>query len=192
MLVTIGHGTLEEHEFLRLLADASVQELVDVRSHPGSRRAPHFGREALAEWVPAAGIGYRWEPVLGGWRHPAEPSRNLALRHPSFRAYADHMTDPEFRDALARLTEDGSERGVAVMCAESVWWRCHRRLIADAAVLLHGSDVRHLFHDGRLAEHRPSPEARVVEIDGRPTVVYDVGADVPLFDGPGRPDESAD
>lgn len=181
MLVTIGHGTLEIPDFLKLLGDASVDALVDVRSYPGSRRVPQFGREAMQTWLPEAGVDYRWEPALGGRRRAVEPSPNVALRHPSFRAYADHMATPEFRDALAALAGDAEDRTVAVMCAESVWWRCHRRLIADAAVLLHDADVRHLFHDGRLQPHRPSPEARVVTRDGDATVVYDVGGDRPLF-----------
>lgn len=181
MLVTIGHGTLEVPDFLKLLSDASVGELVDVRSYPGSRRVPQFGREAMRSWVPEAGVDYRWAPALGGRRRLAEPSPNVALRHPSFRAYADHMATPEFRDALADLVGDARGRAVAVMCAESVWWRCHRRLIADAAVLLHDADARHLFHDGRLQPHRPSPEARVTQRDGEAVVVYDVGGDRPLF-----------
>ncbi|MBS1860682.1 MAG: DUF488 domain-containing protein [Actinobacteria bacterium] len=193
MLVTVGHGTLAASEFLALLGDASVAELVDVRSHPGSRRVPHFSREAMRVWVPAGGIADRWEPALGGRRRPHGPSRNVALRNESFRAYADHMASQEFRDALAALTADAREQTVAIMCAESVWWRCHRRLIADAAVLLHGTDVRDLFHDGRLVAHEPAREARVTKVDGEELVVYDVGVDHPLFDsgapggGEGRP-----
>ena len=181
MLITVGHGTLDADEFLRLLEGASVDELVDVRTHPGSRRVPHFGREAMEAWLPAGGIPYRWAPALGGRRRPARHSANVALRNPSFRAYADHMASPEFRDALAVLVCDAEARNVAVMCAESVWWRCHRRLIADAAVLLHGADVRDLFHDGRLPPHQPSPEARVDVGDDGPILVYDLGAERPLF-----------
>lgn len=182
MLVTVGHGTLDAGEFLRLIARARIAELVDVRSHPGSRRVPHFGRASMEEWVPAGGVRYRWQPALGGRRRRRGPSRNVALRHPSFQAYADHMATDEFRDALAALAADAEGRTVAVMCSESVWWRCHRRLIADAAVLIHDSDVRHLFHDGRLVPHRASPEARVAaESDGTQILVYDVGGDRPLF-----------
>lgn len=177
MLVTVGHGTLAADELLALLASASVTRLVDVRSHPGSRHVPHFGREAMAQWVPAGGIDYRWEPALGGRRRLAGQSDNVALRNASFRAYADHMASAEFADALAVLADAAVEPVVAVMCAESVWWRCHRRLIADAAVLLHGADVRDLFHDGRLAEHEPSAQARVAKLDDRAVLVYDRGAD---------------
>ena len=175
MLVTAGHGTLAADAFLALLAGASVAELVDVRTYPGSRRVPHFGRERMGGWVPAGGTRYRWEPALGGRRRSTGPSPNVALRNASFRAYADHMATAGFRDALTAVVGSAEAGAVAVMCSESVWWRCHRRLIADAAALLHGADVRHLFHDGRLEPHRPAPEARVVRGDGDPVVVYDVG-----------------
>jgi uncharacterized protein (DUF488 family) len=99
------------------------------------------------------------------------------LRHPALRAYADHMGTPDFRSALEQLVELARSREVAVMCSEGVWWRCHRRLIADALVLLHGGHVTHLFHDGRTALHQPAPEARVV--DGR--LVYDLGSTAPLL-----------
>src|SRR5579875_1864839 len=161
------------------------------RSWWTSGRIPGVGRSRTSG-------GRRWRsgcrpPACGiaGRRRSTGRSPNVALRHPSFRSYADHMAASAFREALTRVADDASERVVAVMCAESVWWRCHRRLIADAAVLLHGVDVRHLFHDGRLTEHRPSPEARIVDLDGRPTLVYDVGADVPLFDGPDAPAANA-
>jgi uncharacterized protein (DUF488 family) len=184
VLVTVGHGTLDAEALLALLDGASVAELVDVRSYPGSRRVPHVAREAMREWLPAGGVDYRWEPALGGRRRSGGPSTNVGLRNPSFRAYADHMATEEFRDALAALVAGARERRVAVMCAESVWWRCHRRLIADAAVLLHACEVRHLFHDGRLEAHRPSPEARVAHRgDGTAIVVYDVGVDRPLSAG---------
>lgn len=99
-LVTVGHGTLAADEFGRLLRDAGVERVVDVRSHPGSRRHPHFGRDTMAEWLPEAGLSYRWEPRMGGRRRPRPDSGNVALRHESFRGYADHMASPEFRDAL--------------------------------------------------------------------------------------------
>jgi uncharacterized protein (DUF488 family) len=175
MLLTVGHGTLGADAFLRLLTGASVAELVDVRSYPGSRRVPHFGREAMQVWVPAGGVRYRWAPALGGRRRLRGQSPNVGLRNPSFRAYADHMATREFRHALAGLAGGAEDHLVAVMCSESVWWRCHRRLIADAAVLLHGSDVRHLFHDGHVTSHQPSPEARVAHIDDAAIVVYDGG-----------------
>ena len=168
-LRTVGHGTLTADELAGLVRDAGIETIVDVRSFPASRRHPQFRREAMERWLPDAGVAYRWEPRLGGRRRPAPESPHGALRVAAFRGYADHMETAEFRDALDDLLAEAAARPTAVMCAESVWWRCHRRLLADAAVLLRGASVEHLFHDGRLAAHRPTPEARV---DGR-RLVYD-------------------
>ena len=159
-LLTVGHGTAGRDELARLLRAAGVELVVDVRSAPGSRRFPQFRRAELAEWLPAAGIGYRWEPGLGGFRKPAPGSPNVGLRHPSFRAYADYMATEPFRQALARVIGEASHQVAAIMCAETLWWRCHRRLIADAATILSGTEVRHLGHDGRLSAHQLTPGAR--------------------------------
>ncbi|MGH9108322.1 MAG: DUF488 family protein [Acidimicrobiales bacterium] len=169
-LVTVGHGTMSEEELADLLCTAGVALVVDVRSAPGSRRHPQFGQAQLAGWLPAAGIGYRWEGRLGGFRRTRPDSANVALRHPSFRGYADYMATPEFHDALAAVLQEARQGCTAVMCAETLWWRCHRRLIADAAVLAFGSRVRHLGHDGRLADHRLTDGARLAA----GIVVYDV------------------
>src|SRR5438874_2457089 len=158
--VTVGHGPLPEDEFVEVLRGAGIESLVDVRTAPGSRRHPHFRREAMEQWVPAAGIAYRWEPALGGLRKPRPDSPNVALRHPGFRAYADHMAEPVFAIALDTVLAAAEAHTTAVMCAESLWWRCHRRLIADFATVLRGADVHHLFHDGRLAEHAVTEGAR--------------------------------
>ena len=172
---TVGHGTLAADDFAALLTAAGVGSVVDVRRYPGSRRHPQFGRPAMEAWLPDHGLGYRWLPALGGRRTPAPDSPNTALRNDQFRGYADHMASEEFATGVEELL--GVAAGapvagsVAVMCAEAVWWRCHRRLLADHLVAVRGVAVRHLFHDGRLADHRPSPEARVV--DDR--LVYDVG-----------------
>jgi len=168
-LHTVGHGTLAAEDLTRLITGAEIEALVDVRSFPASRRHPQFRREAMQEWLPDAGVEYRWEPRLGGRRRPAPDSPHRALRVAAFRGYADHMETPEFGDALDMLLTEATARPTVVMCAESLWWRCHRRLIADAVVLVHESPVEHLFHDGRLQPHRPTPEARV---DGR-RLVYD-------------------
>ena len=168
---TVGHGTLPAEDFATLLAGAGIEVVVDVRSFPASRRHPHFAREAMEQWLPDAEVAYRWEPRLGGRRRPRADSPHGALRVPAFRGYADHMETPEFRDAIGDLLDEARVRRATVMCAESVWWRCHRRLVADAVVLLRGAAVEHLFHDGRLDSHRPTPEARV---DGL-RVVYDGG-----------------
>ncbi len=164
---TVGHGTLSEQELAGLLRGVEVAHLVDIRTYPGSRRNPQHGREAMQGWLPAAGIDYSWEPRLGGRRRAANDSPNVGLRHDAFRAYADHMATAQFHAALDALVELAGRTTVAVMCAESVWWRCHRRLLADALVLLRRVPVEHLFHDGRLDPHRPTPEARVVGDDLR-------------------------
>ena len=169
---TVGHGTLPAGEFAALVRAAGVELVADVRRFPGSRRFPHFGREAMAEWLPEAGVGYRWLPELGGRRGSTPGSANVGLRNPQFRAYADHMATAEFREAVAGLLGIAAGARLAVTCSESVWWRCHRRLVADHLVLVEGAGVRHLFHDGRLAPHPPAPEARR---DGA-HLVYDAGS----------------
>lgn len=141
-----------------------------MRAHPGSRRSPHLALDELARLLPGSGVDYRWEPRLGGRRRPDPASRNVAWHDPSFRAYADHMSAPTFRAARTELVAEARTYRTAVMCAEAVWWRCHRRLIADAVELLDQMPVLHLFHHGQTEPHRVMEGARVV--DG--AVVYDV------------------
>jgi uncharacterized protein (DUF488 family) len=168
---TIGHGTLAADAFASLVTGAGIEVIVDIRSYPGSRRHPQFGREAMAQWLPEAGVTYEWEVRLGGRRRPVDGSPHVALRNDGFRGYADHMETDEFAAGLGHVLDLARHRPVAMMCAESLWWRCHRRLTSDALTLLRGATVVHLLHDGRATEHRPSPEAR---IDGD-RLVYDVG-----------------
>ncbi|MGE5293015.1 MAG: DUF488 family protein, partial [Micromonosporaceae bacterium] len=175
-LLTVGHGTATRDEFAALLLTAGAQLVVDVRSAPGSRRFPQYRRAELAEWLPAAGIGYRWEPDLGGFRRPTPVSPNVSLRHPSFRAYADYMATEPFRQAMARLLGDVSGQVTAIMCAEALWWRCHRRLIADAATILCGAAVLHLGHDGRLSAHHLTEGVRH---GPGGTLLYDLPGDPP-------------
>ena len=161
-LVTLGHGTADSDELAALLRIASIESVVDVRTVPKSRRHPHAAREAMEIWIPQkAGATYRWEPRLGGFRKPRPESPNVALRHPSFRGYADYMETETFATALNELLDDATDR-TAVMCSETLWWRCHRRLIADAATLLHGFTVKHLMHDGKLQPHVPTAGVRVL------------------------------
>ena len=162
VLLTVGHGRLEEAALGPLLRDASVELLVDVRRFPGSRANPAVSRDALARWLPEAGVDYRWEERLGGRRsRPRGDDEDPWWQVEAFRAYAAHTRTDEFGAAMGVLLEEMSARRAAVMCSESVWWRCHRRIIADVAVVGHGLEVRHLMHDGRLTEHRPADGARV-------------------------------
>lgn len=157
-VLTVGHGTLPASEFVSLIDAAGVTGVVDIRSYPGSRHNPQYRREEMEAWLPDAGISYLWLKDLGGRRKLVPGSRHAGLEHAAFRAYADHMETESYRAAVdALLAQPGLP---AVMCSESVWWRCHRRLLADYLVLIRGIEVAHLMHDGRMTVHAPSPEAR--------------------------------
>lgn len=171
-LLTLGHGTASEAELARLIRGAAIESLVDVRTVPKSRRHPQFWREEMERWVPErSGSAYRWAPALGGFRKVNRNSLNVALRHSSFRSYADYMETDAFVLALHELLVQTATSQVAIMCSETVWWRCHRRLISDAALLVHGVPVQHLMHDGKLRPHIPTPGVRTTE-EGR--LRYDV------------------
>lgn len=165
---TVGHSTLSWDDFLAILQRGAIEVLCDIRSAPGSRKFPHFSGRAMEGMLADAGIAYRWLPELGGRRKHGlgERSPNKALRSASFRNYADYMQSAEFRTALAGLVALASERRVAIMCAESVFFNCHRRLVADALVA-QGVRVLHLQQHGKPLEHQLPPEARVA--DGRVT-----------------------
>jgi uncharacterized protein (DUF488 family) len=156
------------------LRGAEVRLLVDVRRFPGSRRNPHVARDELERWLPEAAVSYRWEQRLGGRRRvpSEEKGADPWWRVEAFAAYAAYTRTQEFADGMADLLADvGAMPGrVVVMCSESLWWRCHRRLVSDVAVLLHGLSVSHLGHDGKLTPHVPAAGARVAE-DG---LRYDV------------------
>jgi uncharacterized protein (DUF488 family) len=126
----------------------------------------------MVEWLAEAGTAHHWEPRLGGRRSVVEGSVHSALRNGAFRAYADHMETDEFRAGLDAVLDLATTRTTAVMCSESVWWRCHRRMISDYAELVSGVEVQHLFHDGRLQRHPPMPDARLDPARG---LVYDGG-----------------
>ncbi len=159
-IVTLGHGTLAADQFTALVRGAGVAEIVDVRSFPGSRHNPQYGREEMAGWLPRAGLGYLWLRDLGGRRQPRADSPHTSLRHPAFRAYADHMETAEFVAGVDTLL--GRGEGRTVMCSEALWWRCHRRLLADYLTLVAGVDVVHLLHDGRLTPHHPTDGVRLL------------------------------
>jgi uncharacterized protein (DUF488 family) len=170
---TIGHSTRRPDELLAVLGAYDIELIADVRRFPGSRRLPHFAAPALEAALAQHGIAYRWLPALGGRRRPDTESANLAWRHPAFRAYADHTATEEFADGLFELLMLAHGLRTAVMCAEVLWWRCHRRLIADVLASL-GVPVLHI-RDERVAEpHRLAAPARLV--DGRLSYEVDPGA----------------
>jgi Protein of unknown function, DUF488 len=172
MLLTFGHGTASAEQMTELLRGAGVSALVDVRTAPGSRRHPHVARAELERWLPEAGISYRWDKRLGGFRRPGPDSPDVAWREDMFRGYAEHMRTAGFSAAVDEVLAGARTETTAVMCAESLWWRCHRRLLADYVCAVRGVAVRHLLHDGRLEDHRLSPGLRLRD-DG--LLVYDAG-----------------
>ncbi|MGW0333666.1 DUF488 domain-containing protein [Streptomyces sp. NPDC003011] len=169
-LVTFGHSTAGRAALTELLRGAGVAAVVDVRTAPGSRRDPDLLRQRLALWLPEEGIAYRWEQRLGGFRKPESDSPDTVWRNASFRGYAAHTRTQEFVTAMDDLVQRAAAERTAVMCSEAVWWRCHRRLIADFAVLARGVPVDHLMHDGRLTAHSPTSGVRL-RADG--LLIYD-------------------
>ncbi len=169
-VLTFGHGTATQDEIVRLLGAAGVTGVVDVRSAPGSRRHPHVARTELERWLPEQGIAYRWDRCLGGFRKLPPDSPDSAWNNDAFRAYAAHMRTADFLSAVDELIEQARIQVTAIMCGETVWWRCHRRMIADFLQLARGIDVRHLMHDGSPAENRPISGVRLRD-DG--LLVYD-------------------
>ena len=169
-IYTVGHGARDIDAFIALLEGAGIRRLADVRTAPGSRKHPQFGRDALDASLEEHGIAYEWHGrELGGFRRAGPDTRHTALRSAGFRGYADHMESEAFRAALASLIESSAETPTAVMCAESLWWRCHRRMLADA-LTANGCEVLHIMERGKLAPHRLSPAAR---LEGA-TLIYDV------------------
>jgi len=150
-IFTIGHSTRPIEDFLALLARSNIERLVDIRAFPGSRRHPHFGREALARALPAAGIEYLHRPSLGGRRRLPPHAPPSAWRNDSFRAYAEYMRTPEFHAALEELIELGATKRTVIMCSEAVPWRCHRTLVSDA-LTARGVRVEHILDSG-VSEH---------------------------------------
>lgn len=150
---TIGHSTLDQDAFIVALQGNGIKRLVDIRSYPGSRRVPHFGKEAMAHWLPEAGIAYTHLVGLGGRKHTcADCSPNHWWTHPAFRSYADYALTAPFRDAFQGLLRLAEERPCAIMCSEVQWWKCHRRIVTDY-LLAAGVDVRHIMGGStKLAE----------------------------------------
>ena len=157
---TIGHSTRSLDDLIELLLENEVELLADVRTAPGSRRLPHFGRASLESELPRHGIAYIHLPALGGLRKPRPDSVNTGWRNASFRGYADYMQTAEFEVGLAELTRMAAERRIAIMCAEAVPWRCHRSLIADV-LAAREVEVLHISGQGRSQPHAMTSFARV-------------------------------
>ena len=163
MIHTIGHSTRQWPELVSALRAHRIRTLADIRSFPMSRRLPHFNRETLARELPALGIQYQWLRELGGRRkRQAAESPNVALRNDSFRNYADYMLTSEFKNGVERLLEIAALGRVAIMCAERVYFRCHRMLVSDY-LTLHGHEVLHIDDEKPARAHTPMAEARLVD-----------------------------
>jgi uncharacterized protein (DUF488 family) len=156
---TVGHSNVPFEALLDALRSADIRLLLDVRMFPQSRRHPHFNRDRLAQSLADAGIEYQHMPSLGGRRKPDEESVNMGLRDEGFRGFADFMQTPEFDKALQKVIEAGKDTRTAIMCAESVPWRCHRSLISDA-LLARSISVTHII-GGQQREHMLTAAARV-------------------------------
>ena len=183
MLLTFGHGTATAERMTELLRDAGVAVLVDVRTAPGSRRHPHVARAELERWLPEAGISYRWDKRLGGFRKAVPDSPDTAWREDMFRGYAAHMRTEEFQAAMDEVLVQAGVDSTAVMCAESLWWRCHRRLIADFAVATSGVAERREHIIDPYTGQPPAGLAsitvvgtRLAETDAYATAAFAMGA----------------
>ena len=170
---TIGHSTRKIDIFISLLEENGIKLLADVRQFPGSKRYPQFNKDTLADWLGKAEIRYQHFPELGGRRKPRPDSRNTGWRNASFRGYADYMETEEFRKAIARLVDLATGRvrpsgglvnevgPTAIMCAEALWWRCHRALISDF-LKVRGFEVIHIVDHSKTEPHPFTSAARVV------------------------------
>jgi uncharacterized protein (DUF488 family) len=162
-LYTIGHSTRTIDELIAALQAQEIRTLVDIRAFPMSRRLPHFNRESLEKTLAAAGIEYRWLPALGGHRKKIrDDSPNLALRSASFRNYADYMLTAEFQRGADELLEMANRSRTAYLCAERVYFQCHRMLVSDWLVA-HGHEVFHIDATGPVKAHKVMPEAQLVD-----------------------------
>jgi uncharacterized protein (DUF488 family) len=164
-LYTIGHSTRTIEELIEALRAHEIQTLVDIRAFPMSRRLPQFNREALEKSLPAAGIQYVWMKALGGYRKKIlQESPHIALRNQSFRNYADYTLTPEFEQAIAELLGLAEKSRTAYMCAERMYFQCHRMIVSDWLVA-HGHEVKHIDGTGPVKAHALTADGRIV--DGR-------------------------
>jgi len=159
---TVGHSTRTIDEFISLLKANEIKVLADVRAFPGSKRYPQFNKESMAESLNAHGIRYEHFPELGGKRKSRPDSHNTAWRNASFRGYADYMETEQFQKGIERMLDFAAKTGAtAIMCAEAVWWRCHRSLIADY-LKARGGEVLHILGANKVEPHPYTPAARIV------------------------------
>ena len=159
---TVGHSTRSIDEFIEGLASQSIEAVVDVRSFPGSRRYPQFNKRELSNSLESVGIEYLSLPELGGRRRARKDSHNTAWRNEAFRGYADYMETEDFRSGIERLLNVARARHVAIMCAEAVWWRCHRSMISDY-LKARGVEVIHILAPDKTETHRYTSAARIVD-----------------------------
>jgi uncharacterized protein (DUF488 family) len=171
-LFTVGHSTRTWAEFVALLKAWGIEELVDVRTVPQSRKFPWFSKKLMEKSLPKSAIEYVHLPKLGGFRHSTRASANTGWQNSRFRGYADYMQTKEFEDGLAELNRRRKKWRVCVMCSEAVWWRCHRRMIADAEVT-RGIPVKHVMSEKAATRHEVT-EFAVVEKrrGGTPMITY--------------------
>ena len=159
---TIGHSTRPIDAFVALLVSNAIINLVDVRSYPGSRRFPQYNKVALSTTLATAGIDYHHLVQLGGRRRPLPHSRNIAWQNLSFRAYADYMESADFKKAIEDLLDYAREKRTAIMCAEAVWWRCHRSLISDY-LKARDVEVLHILDENKTEPHPFTSAAKIVD-----------------------------
>ena len=161
VVLTIGHSNHTLDRFLALLASHEVEALADIRRFPGSRKHPHFNRDNLAAALPKSGVEYHWLEALGGRRHKRrDESPNLGLENEGFRNYADYMLTDEFREGVEKLLEVAQRKRTAIMCAEGLFWQCHRRLVSDF-LAANGVTVQHIMPGGELRPHKLTDSAVV-------------------------------
>lgn len=161
IIYTIGHSTRSEEEFIAILTSFKIELLADIRTYPGSKRYPHFNKEALQQRLHGQDILYQHFPELGGRRKPLKDSKNTAWRNDAFRGYADYMETGDFKNGIKNLEELAVQCKVAYMCSEAVWWRCHRSSVSDY-LKSKGWQVMHIMNEGKSEEHPYTSPAKIV------------------------------
>lgn len=159
---TVGHSTRSIQEFVEILNSFGIEILVDVRRYPGSKKFPHFNKEKMENTIPEKGIEYIHLENLGGRRKVQKESKNNAWRLKSFQGYADYMETEEFKMAADKLQKLASEKRVAYMCSEAVWWSCHRSLISDY-LKIRNWEVMHIMGENKKMEHPYTKPAQIID-----------------------------